>query len=89
MSSNFWKCAACGQSNPAIVNECQVCTPAKAKRRQVDQAYRLCVKSTSAVVDNDDTLRGFILGFRCYERFAHAFGVMLTPEQIDQIKGIK
>lgn len=87
MGSMFWECANCGQKNPAIVQECS-CAKPRAKPQQVDHAYRLCVKGTSLSRDNDDTLRGFIMGFRCYERFATALDQALTPEQIAMIKGM-
>jgi hypothetical protein len=86
--ANQWKCPHCNKSNAAVERDCTWCVATKAKRQQVDQAYRLAVKHTSLASDNDDTLRGFIMGFRFYERMATAMDQALTPEQISRFKGM-
>lgn len=86
-AAKAWKCAHCGKSNAIVERDCTWCVVTKAKRQQVDEAYQLAVKNTSLSNDNDDTLRGFIMGFRFYERMAEHAERSCTPEQIAQIIG--
>lgn len=61
----------------------------RATPQQIKRAYQNTVTESDLLTDSDDTKRGFIAGFRLYERMANAFGLALTPDQISQFKGMK
>lgn len=50
-------------------------------KEELRRHYEMTVKASSQLTDSDDTFKGFIAGFRMYERMATTFGKNLHEQE--------